>query len=195
MQDFPRNICFSVYFCFVFKMTAVDPVHFQIFSVWLHLLTENLSHCRQKPLENISKIDLDHKSQNATVQYPTMLHSEQTFAYFRSEWDIEQMHSGICVCVAPHMEWTLHFDSEYSNLTQGGTALFQRIRICELTVAAILDLSIWGIFCKHQLVFPSSILRLHYLLYTGDRHWKYPFGFVMCLRNWIFFVITVHSSW
>ena len=33
-------------------------------------------------------IDLIHKSQNAPVQYPTMLHSEQKCAHFCSEWSI-----------------------------------------------------------------------------------------------------------
>ena len=33
-------------------------------------------------------IDLIHKSQNASVPYPTMLHSEQKCAHFCSEWSI-----------------------------------------------------------------------------------------------------------
>ena len=76
---------------------------------------------QQKHPENMGKIDLVHISRNATVQYPTMLHSE-FFLHISdlngSLWDIEQVHSGICVCVAPHMEGMLHFGSEYSNLTQ-----------------------------------------------------------------------------
>ena len=43
--------------------------------------------------------DLIHKSQNAHVPYPTMLHSEQKCAYFCSEWSIVwygTVHSGIC---------------------------------------------------------------------------------------------------
>ena len=32
-------------------------------------------------------VDLIHKSQNASVPYPTMLHSEQNCAHFCSEWD------------------------------------------------------------------------------------------------------------
>ena len=81
-------------FVFVIKMTAVDPVHSQIFSVWLHWLTENLSHCQRIHLENMGKIHLDDKSRNATVQYCAMLHSEQKFAYFWSEWSIVGYRTG-----------------------------------------------------------------------------------------------------
>ena len=41
-----------------------------------------------KHLCGMCNIELVHKSRNATVQYPTMLHSEQKFAYFWSEWSI-----------------------------------------------------------------------------------------------------------
>ena len=43
--------------------------------------------------------DLIHKSQNAPVPYPTILHSEQKCVHFCSEWsivDMKQEHSWIC---------------------------------------------------------------------------------------------------
>ena len=44
-------------------------------------------------------IEQFHKSQNAPVPYPTILHSEQKCAHFclnGALWDMEQVHSGIC---------------------------------------------------------------------------------------------------
>ena len=41
-----------------------------------------------KPRDVIMSIDLIHKSQNAHVPYPTILHSEQKCAHFCSEWSI-----------------------------------------------------------------------------------------------------------
>ena len=44
-------------------------------------------------------MDQFHKSQNAHVPYPTMLHSEQKYAHSvlnGALWDMEQMHYGIC---------------------------------------------------------------------------------------------------
>ena len=39
-------------------------------------------------------IDLIHKSQNASVPYPTMLDSEQKFVHFCSEWSIVGYETG-----------------------------------------------------------------------------------------------------
>ena len=41
-------------------------------------------------------INLLHKSHNASVPYPTMLHSEQKFLFWMEHWDMEQEHSVIC---------------------------------------------------------------------------------------------------
>ena len=49
---------------------------------------------QQKHPENMGKIDLVHISRNATVQYPTMLHSEQKIAYFWSEWSVVGYRTG-----------------------------------------------------------------------------------------------------
>ena len=38
--------------------------------------------------EAVCWIDQFHKSQNAPVPYPTMLHSEQKYAHFCSEWSL-----------------------------------------------------------------------------------------------------------
>ena len=48
------------------------------------LIYTSMSH----KLDPYSLIDLFHKSQNAPVPYPTMLHSEQKCAHFCSEWSI-----------------------------------------------------------------------------------------------------------
>ena len=81
-----------------------------------------------KHLCGMSKIDLVHKSRNASVQHPTMLPSEQKVAYFLSEWSIVGYRTGafwdLCLFGTTYIEETLHFGSEYSNLTQGVTALF-----------------------------------------------------------------------
>ena len=126
MQDFPRNICFSVYFCFCYQDDSSGPCPFpDIFH--MASLAQRMSHCEQKHLKIWVKLTL---FANPGMQLPNIpqcfiqnrnLHiSDQNGAL----WVIEQVHSGICVGVAPHMEGTLHFGLEYYDLTQGGTALF-----------------------------------------------------------------------
>ena len=49
----------------------------------------------------VQVIELLHKSQNAPVPYPTLLHSEQKLDVHISVlngamWDVEEVHSGIC---------------------------------------------------------------------------------------------------
>ena len=46
------------------------------------------THVTRSHLQALPSIDLIHKSQNAPVPYPTMLHSEQKCAHFCSEWSI-----------------------------------------------------------------------------------------------------------
>ena len=90
-------------------------------------LAQRMSHCEQKHLKIWVKLTL---FANPGMQLPNIPHcfiqnrnlhiSDQNGAL----WVIEQVHSGICVDVAPPMEGTLHFGLEYYNLTQSGTALF-----------------------------------------------------------------------
>ena len=45
-------------------------------------------------MQHVHGIDQFHKSQNAPVPYPTMLHSEQKCAYFCSDWSIVRYGTG-----------------------------------------------------------------------------------------------------
>ena len=136
-----------------------------------------------KHLCGMDKIDLVQTSRNSSVQYPTKLLSEQKFAYFWSE------RSTVGYTRGAFWDLRLCGTTWKERCISGENILIWHY---ELTVAAILDLSKWGIFCKPQLVFPSSILRLYCLLYTGNWHWKYSFGLVMFSKNWITFALVAN---
>ena len=46
------------------------------------------SEARASHTKNSKQMDLNHKSQNVPIPYPTMLHPEQKSAHFCSEWSI-----------------------------------------------------------------------------------------------------------
>ena len=55
---------------------------------WIWGSTSGVKSWNIQMLRLAQYIELIHKSQNATVLYPTMLHSEQKCAHFCSEWSI-----------------------------------------------------------------------------------------------------------
>ena len=57
-------------------------------------------------------IDLFHKSQNAPVPYPIMLHNVHIYVLNEALWDMEQVHSGICE--SGQLDW--NFYNQETNL-------------------------------------------------------------------------------
>ena len=68
----------------------------------LYVLSDNNTQCVSREtaetrMQRLGKqtIDQFHKSQNAPVPYPTVLHSEQKYAHFCSEWGIVGYGTGV----------------------------------------------------------------------------------------------------
>ena len=96
-QQFSPNYTFGC-FPLVLKNTR-----FAMFLVCLFIFVTSVvingllwyTHSLQGCFINIGTIDQFHKSQNAPVSYPIMLHSEHSILN-GALWDMEQVHSGVC---------------------------------------------------------------------------------------------------